>query len=113
MRGKTRYGSSQAIMQRFAKQEGDRGQGPLPFYNAKFKVGWWEQHQSYGLLLQASLREGLTGVDKIGYHFNEFNLLHGGWVRYGRQADGQTLKNSNEVKSSHIVLPILKLKEYF
>jgi len=51
MKGKTRYGSNQAIMQRFAKQEGDRGQGRLPFYNAKFKVGWWEQHQSYGLLL--------------------------------------------------------------
>jgi hypothetical protein len=52
-------------------------------------------------------------VDKIGYHFHEVNLLHGGWVRYGRWANVQTFKNLNEVESSHIVPLVLKLKEYF
>ncbi len=52
-------------------------------------------------------------VDKIGYHFNEVNILHGSWERYGRQVDGETFKNSNKVESSHIVLLILKLKKYF
>jgi hypothetical protein len=60
MKRKVRHGSNQTIMWRFSKQEGDCGQGPLPFYNAKLKVGWWEQHQSHGLLLLASLRGGVN-----------------------------------------------------
>jgi hypothetical protein len=51
MKGKARRGLNQAIVRRFVEQKGDCDLGPLPFYNAKLKVGWWEQHQSHGLLL--------------------------------------------------------------
>ncbi len=35
-------------------------------------------------IIVVNLFKGRTHIDKIGYHFNEVDLLHGGWIKYDR-----------------------------